>query len=207
LDASPTTRPSLLLRLRDPDDARAWDEFVAIYGPLIWTEGRRMGLQPADSDDLAQEVFARVVRAMEHGGYEPGRGSFRGWLFRISRNLAVDALVARARRPRGSGESAVARLLDEAPAPSAEDSAQFATEYRRRLLAWAAGRVQDEFSPVAWSAFWATAVESRPVAEVAASLAIGVGSVYNARSRAMARIRREIDRVEGAGGLGPVKEL
>ena len=31
----PTTRPSLLVRLRDPMDSRAWSEFVEIYGPLI----------------------------------------------------------------------------------------------------------------------------------------------------------------------------
>jgi hypothetical protein len=33
MDETPTTRASLLLRLADPRDERAWAEFVAIYGP------------------------------------------------------------------------------------------------------------------------------------------------------------------------------
>jgi hypothetical protein len=32
---SPGTRPSLLVRLRDPRDAQAWAQFVDVYAPLI----------------------------------------------------------------------------------------------------------------------------------------------------------------------------
>jgi RNA polymerase sigma-70 factor (ECF subfamily) len=31
----PTTRPSLMLRLRDAHDQQAWREFVSIYEPLL----------------------------------------------------------------------------------------------------------------------------------------------------------------------------
>jgi RNA polymerase sigma-70 factor (ECF subfamily) len=58
---SPDTRPSLLIRLRDPKDERAWGEFVDIYNPLIHRLAKQAGLQGADADDLAQEVF-RAVR-------------------------------------------------------------------------------------------------------------------------------------------------
>src|SRR6516165_7550607 len=50
---SPDTRPSLLIRLRDPKDERAWGEFVDIYNPLIHRIARQAGLQGADADDLA----------------------------------------------------------------------------------------------------------------------------------------------------------
>jgi RNA polymerase sigma-70 factor (ECF subfamily) len=138
-----------------------------------------------------------VASAIERGDYDPARGKFRAWLFRIARNLTVNALVARGRHPRGTGDTAMVRWLEGRPSPSADDSAAFEAEYRRRMLAWAAERVRGEFSPAAWRAFWATGVEGRPPAEVARALGIGVGSVYNARSRVMARIRREIDRVQG----------
>src|SRR5262245_35761501 len=32
----PTTRPSLLIRIRDARDWQAWEEFVDLYGPLIY---------------------------------------------------------------------------------------------------------------------------------------------------------------------------
>ena len=57
-----TTRPSLLIRLRDPMDERAWGEFVEIYGPLVHRLARRRGLQDADAADLVQEVFRRSPR-------------------------------------------------------------------------------------------------------------------------------------------------
>ena len=36
MDEMPGTRPSLLVCLRDTKDERAWSEFTAIYGPLIY---------------------------------------------------------------------------------------------------------------------------------------------------------------------------
>jgi RNA polymerase sigma factor (sigma-70 family) len=197
MDREPATRHSLLIRLRDVADERAWEEFVDIYGPFIRASARRRGLQAADAEDLAQDVFRVVASAIERGDYDAGRGKFRAWLFRIARNLAINALIARGRHPRGTGDTGMLRWLEERPLPSADDSSEFEAEYRRRILAWAAERVKGEFSPVAWQAFWATGVEGRPAVEVAAVLGINVGSVYNAKSRVMARLRLEIERVEG----------
>jgi RNA polymerase sigma-70 factor (ECF subfamily) len=186
-----------LIRLGDPSDEGAWHEFVDIYRPLVHRLACRLGLQDADAEDLAQEVFVVVASAIDRGLYESGRGTFRGWLFRVARNLTVNALIARGRHPRGTGDTEMVRLLGEVTAPSAGDSAIFNAEYRRRLLEWAADRVRGEFSDAAWDAFWATGVDGQPAPDVAERLGLSVGSVYNAKSRVMARLRREIARVEG----------
>ena len=193
----PATRASLLLRLRDPRDERAWGEFAAIYGPLVFDVARRKGLQEADAADLRQEVFRAVVGAIAGFDLDPARGSFRGWLFRIARNRAVNALVALGRHPRGSGDSAVARLLEAQPDPGTEaEAAEVEAEARRRLFAWAAERVRGEFRPATWSGFWATGVEGRPASEVARELGSTPGAVYVARSRVMARIRQAIAEIQ-----------
>src|SRR5437868_12289063 len=132
----PTTRLSLLVRLRDRRDEQAWAEFLEIYAPLIDRLARRKGLQDADAADLSQEVFRAVALAIERQEYDPAKGSFRGWLFRIARNLAVNSLVRQARHPCGTGDTAMRRFLEALPAPDAEDSALFDTEYRRQLLYW-----------------------------------------------------------------------
>jgi RNA polymerase sigma-70 factor (ECF subfamily) len=195
MDSTPTTRPSLLVRLRDPRDERAWDEFVGIYAPLVYRLARRKGLQDADAADLVQEVCRAVAAAIERGDYDPARGSFRGWLFRIARNLAVNHLVRQARQVRGSGDTGVHDLLEAQPARE-DDSALFEVEYRRQLLAWAAEQVQGEFSELTWQAFWQTGVEGRPAGEVALALGTTVGTVYHCKSRVMARLRKRIDEVE-----------
>ncbi|SIO43439.1 RNA polymerase sigma-70 factor, ECF subfamily [Singulisphaera sp. GP187] len=202
MDTAPTTRPSLLIRLRDPADECAWAEFVDIYGPLLQRLARGRGLQHADAEDLAQEVFRVVAAAIEGGRYDPSRGSFRGWLFRIAHNLTLKSLVARGRQPRGSGDTGVLNFLEEQPAPAPEDSAQFEAAYRRRMLEWAARKVRGEFSELAWHAFLATGVEARPAADVARELGIKVGSVYNLKCRVMARLRREIEQVQDAESAG-----
>jgi RNA polymerase sigma-70 factor (ECF subfamily) len=197
MERTPTTRPSLLLRLRGPRDERAWSEFASIYAPLVYRLARRKGLQDADAADLVQEVFRAVAGAFESGAFEPGRGSFRGWLFRVARNLAVNHLVRQARQPRGGGGSALRELLEGWPAPSADDSALFEAEYRRQLLHWAAGRVRGEFSELTWRAFWLAGVEGRPTAEVAAELKTTVGTVYHCKSKVMARLKKQVEEVEG----------
>lgn len=54
------------------------------------------------ADDLAQDVFVRVVR--NAGGYEP-RERERAWLFRIARNAAIDHRRRAAVRPPLAGET------------------------------------------------------------------------------------------------------
>jgi len=195
---SPTTRPSLLVRLRDPRDERAWGEFLELYGPLVERLAVRRGLQAADAADLTQEVFHAVAAAIERWDPDPNRGSFRGWLFRTARNLSVKILAAQRRQPRGTGDSDLQRLLEEQPAPDDEALALFEGEYRRRLFSWAADRVREEFRPLTWRAFWATAVEGGDPKEVAAALGMTTGAVYIAKSRVMSRLKKEIEQlVEG----------
>src|SRR5215470_12624867 len=107
----PTTRHSLVLRLRDPDDAAAWAEFVEVYEPLVYRLARAKGLQDADARDVCQEVLGAVAGAIERFDPDPAKGRFRGWLFRIARNLVVDLLVRQSRQARGSGRTSVQDLL------------------------------------------------------------------------------------------------
>jgi RNA polymerase sigma-70 factor (ECF subfamily) len=192
---APDTRASLLLRLKGPRDERAWTEFVAIYTPLIEAVARARGLQPADAADLAQDVFRAVAAAIDRYDLDPDRGSFRAWLFRIARNLAINLTAARCRQAQGTGDTAMLEHLHNQPASSA-DSDLFDAEYRRSLFRWAAGEIQGEFREGTWQAFWQTGVEGQDPKAVAEALGISVGAVYIARSRVMARLKAVIARVE-----------
>jgi RNA polymerase sigma-70 factor (ECF subfamily) len=197
MNDAPSTQPSLLIRLRNHSDESAWEEFTELYGPLVHQLARRRGLQDADAQDLVQEVFRAVARAIERYDPDPALGSFRGWLSRIAANLIVNWMNAQRRHPRGSGDTDVHRLLEEASELPADESAFFEIEYRRRLLAWAAERVRGTFPEPVWRAFWQTAIENRPVKEVAKALGTSVGTVYQYKSRVVVRIRRTIERFDG----------
>ena len=192
MNEPPATRRSLIVKLRDPADAEAWREFVTLYEPLIYELARRKGLQDADARDLCQEVFRTVAQAIDRWDPDPARGSFRGWLSRIARNLLVNFLTRRPYRLRGSGSTSIQELLEAQPVEDPSATALFESEYRRRLFRWAAGEVRGEFATTTWMAFWKTAVEARAPAEVAAELGLSVGAVYIARSRVLARLRHRI---------------
>jgi RNA polymerase sigma-70 factor (ECF subfamily) len=196
-----TTPSGLLVRIRDRRDAGAWSEFVGVYAPLVYGLARRHGMQDADAADLTQDVLRAVVQAMPHFRYDPGRGSFRAWLFAVARNQLRKWAEAARRQVRGSGADAAQRVLEDYPAPDGE-SAWWDREHRERLFECAAAQVRPAFRPATWQAFWQTAVENRDAKAVGAALGMSVGAVYIARSRVLARIKEQVRRLEdGCAGL------
>ena len=192
----PTTRFTLLARLQEPANQAAWEEFVAVYEPAVYGFARKKGLQDADARDLCQDVLRAVALAIERWVPDPRRGSFRGWMFRIARNMLINFCASRKRHERGTGDSRLNQALADLPARPGADSALYDTEYRRHLFLWAAGQVRGEFTASTWQAFWQTAVEGRDTKAVSASLGISAGAVYIARSRVIARLRQRIEEFE-----------
>src|SRR6516225_7458404 len=95
------TRASLLVRLRDPSDRAAWAEFVELYGSLVYGFVRQRGLQDADAADLTQEVFQAVAQAAGRWEYDRQKGTFRGWLYAITRNRLARFMHRRSTQPQG----------------------------------------------------------------------------------------------------------
>lgn len=194
---SPATRASLLVRMRDRRDPDAWRQFLEIYAPTVYAYARRRGLQDADAADLMQEVMRSVAGAADRLDYDPGRGSFRGWLYTIARNKLYTFLDGQRRRARVAGDSGAQRQLAERPAP-AEDSADWDAEAERKLAAWAMERIRGEFQEATWRAFWLTAVEGKDARSAAEELGLSPGAVHVAKSRVLARLRREIRETDAA---------
>jgi RNA polymerase sigma factor (sigma-70 family) len=187
------TRLSLLARLADPRDRAAWREFVELYGTLVYRFARRRGLQDADASDLTQDVFLAIARTAGHWRYDSQKGSFRGWLYGVTRHRL--AKFARKRHPRavgGDAGPATAELVDSNP----EWEAAWEREFQQQLFSRAAARVCGRFAPGTWQAFWQTAVEGREPPVVAAELGLSVGAVYVAKSRVLARVAEEVRAIQ-----------
>jgi RNA polymerase sigma-70 factor (ECF subfamily) len=197
MDDALATQPTLLVRIRDPRDTVAWQRFIDLYGPLVYRFVRLRGLQDADAADLTQEVFQAVARAARRLEYDPSQGTFRGWLYTVTRHKLYDFLERGRNVPTGSGDTTAHRLLEEEPTPDAAEAELWGREHDRQLFHWAAGEVRGDFAEATWQAFWQTAVEGRSGQEVADALGMTVGAVYVAKSRVLARLTKKIQEVQG----------
>lgn len=180
-----TTSPTLLERLRHPDESGAWERFAALYTPLMYYWARRQGLQQDDAADLVQDVFAILLERLPAFEYDAGR-SFRSWL----RTVTLNKLRERRRKsmPIPGPQEAFDALPDH------RDDAEFwEGEYRQHLIHGALDLIKSEFQPATWEAFWEHAMRGRPAPEVAAQLGLTPGAVRAARVRVVTRLRQELN--------------
>lgn len=187
----PQTRESLLLQLGMHSED-AWSEFLAVYEQALYRFCRAKGLQDADANDVLQGVLAAVLKRIPTWDPDSSKGSFRGWLFRVARNIAVDVIDRRAKKATASGDSQVARMLLEIPDRESLQELSFEDEYQKSLFDWASKQVKSEVREITWMSFCLTAIDGQKAEQVAEQLDIPVGSVYTAKCRVVARIRAKI---------------
>lgn len=189
------TRQSLVLRLKR-QEGDAWREFITIYEEAIYRYCRARGLQDADAKDATQEVLSAVHDRVESWDAAASKGSLRAWLFRVARNVSIDAIRRRARQAAASGDTGVAQMLAELPSTDEAQASAFQWEYQRAMFQHVAEQVRPEVREATWQAFWLTAVEGRSAERVASQLNLSVGTVYTAKCRVVARIRERISGLE-----------
>lgn len=195
------TRGTLLLRLRDLENAEAWSEFLERYGPKIYGWCRRFQLQESDAADVTQDVLGRLVKSIRSFDYDPARGSFRGWLKTVTNNAIRDFLKNISRAGRGSGDSQVQRNLTAIQAPEALEAlaASIEEEGERELLREAEERVKLRVKSHTWKAYYRAGVENCPARDVADQLQMTVSEVYVAKSRVIKMLRQEVEKLNQDG--------
>jgi RNA polymerase sigma-70 factor (ECF subfamily) len=102
----------------------------------------------------------------------------------------TDHYRRRRREPAAAGGSEARDRLARVPgaAPPDEDDAAADAGLLHRALAM----IRGEFEPRTWEAFWQTAVDGRPAADVAAELGMTPGAVRVAKSRVLHRLRTDL---------------
>jgi RNA polymerase sigma-70 factor, ECF subfamily len=85
-----------LLRRCLAGDERAYRELVERYQRPVFALAMRMVRQAQDAEDLTQETFVRMFRALDR--YDPTR-PFEAWLFTIASRLCIDHIRRRRVKP------------------------------------------------------------------------------------------------------------
>jgi RNA polymerase sigma-70 factor (ECF subfamily) len=186
------TSASLLERLRQPSDAAAWERLVHLYTPLLRGWLRRHLVEDNDADDLVQEVLQVLVQELPQFHYDPQRGSFRGWLRTITVHRVRMFWRSRRARPLATGDSDMARKLDELEDPHSALSQQWDREHDQHVARRLLELIEPDFEPTTWRAFQRLALDGADPAAVAGELGLSLNAVYLAKYRVMHRLRQEI---------------
>jgi RNA polymerase sigma-70 factor, ECF subfamily len=183
-NAPGSTASSLLARLR-VQDRDAWVRLAKLYGPLVYSWCRRRGLQENDAADVMQEVFRAVALHIK----DFAAGSFRGWLWTITRNKILDHMRRMQRRPEAHGGSDAQERMQQVPETLDESSPESTTG---NLVRHALELIRPDFTDATWQAFWRVMMEDQAPADVATALGLTLNAVYIAKSRVLRRLRDEL---------------
>jgi RNA polymerase sigma-70 factor (ECF subfamily) len=183
------TRTTLLRRLRDPADADAWREFVALYQPLLRAYVLKKAPAGPDADEVVQEVLARLFKALPDFELDRRRGRFRSWLWKVTASALADELRRRHRRKCAERAFAADDRAEPPRAADDEPEPDWVAMHHRRVLEFAKERVRARSHPRTWACFEEHVLRGRPSGEVAAELGVAANTVDVYSTRVLNRLR------------------
>ena len=185
------TSRSLIKRVQN-NDQESWNSLCDIYVPLVYGWARKSQLQESDSQDIVQDVFRNVATGLKNFQYDGGKGTFRGWLWTITRNAIrkhfnhLSDQVANA-----EGGTRAMQKIGDVPDWIDSDSDEPKIDEREEtaLLKRALKMVENDFAPHIWQAFWRFTIEGETAKDVAEDLGMSTCGVRQAKFRVLARLR------------------
>lgn len=177
------TRISLLFQLRNLSDSGSWEEFVAIYSPVISQIARRHGVSEEDVDDIQQEVLLQMMHTLQGFTKDSRKGRFRNYISQITLNKIRD-------RWRKSSRYAV-NIETPALIPDVLDPVDlWEEELNREIFHRVLQRVQKLSKEKTWICFDQHVLQKRSAAIVAEELGLTENAVFVNCSRTVARTRK-----------------
>lgn len=181
------TSNSLLMRLQTAGADADWRRLVDVYAPVIHSWLNRYHLQPADADDLVQDVLGVIVREIPTFQHSGRTGAFRHWL----RVVAVHRVRNFWRTKKAAPNAGLLLELDQLEDAASDLSQQWDVEHDKHVVAKFLDVIERDFEPTTWQAFRRVMFDGASAAEVAAELGITPNAVWIAKSRVLHRLRQE----------------
>jgi RNA polymerase sigma-70 factor, ECF subfamily len=139
----------------------------------------QLGASPARAEEIAQDTMLAVWSKARL--FDPAGASASGWIYRIAKNLHLDAL----RRDRRLAALSAEAEPEEAPQP---DAAILTRDMQQRVRAAIAALTPEQLRVITLSFF-----EEKAHAEIAKELSIPLGTVKSRVRLAMQRLRDLLD--------------
>lgn len=165
-------------------DQTAWELLVSVHGRRVYSICLRFTGNPAQAEDITQEVFLRVFRSL--ASYRPEEGSFTVWITRLTRNLLIDHYRrARMERLSDSLEDHLPKLEEQAAMETRTDGMLVGREVSELLQ-----KALQHLSPELRETLILRDLEHLEYKEIASALRIPEGTVKSRLNRARAELGR-----------------
>jgi RNA polymerase sigma-70 factor (ECF subfamily) len=171
-------------------DARAWEQIVKLYRPLVLFWCTRGGVTGPNAEDLVQDVFAAAALGLAGFRRDRPGDTFRGWLRGITRKKILLHYRRDGRHVGAAGGSAAWKQLQQVAEPLAgceQDEQRQFTGVCREVVE----QVRGEFEERTWQAFWMTVMEGRSPATLTGELGMAAAAIRQAKSRVLRRLKEE----------------
>jgi RNA polymerase sigma-70 factor (ECF subfamily) len=181
-------RDEILLEGICKNDREMLSTLFRRYAPMVRTVAERILRDPAEAEDLVQEVFLFVFRKARL--FDPTRGSARSWLVQVSYHRAFDRRRHLASRRVYSNlelEEAILHVQEPAMLSASYDDTIEAALGRDALR-----RMDDALSDVQRQVIRLHFFDGYTVQEIAAILGQSPGNIRNHYYRALDKMRREV---------------
>lgn len=162
-------------------DATRLERTVGEHYDFVWRSLRRLGVQQADAEDVAQEVFVTLSRRLN----DVEAGKERAFLYRTAIHHAAHVHRSRARRREVPDEQ-----LDEAPS-SARTPEDLLDGARARALCH---ELLDELSLEQRAVFVLFELEQMTMVDVAETLELPLGTVASRLRRGREAFKHRLER-------------
>jgi RNA polymerase sigma factor (sigma-70 family) len=191
------TRQSLLSRLKNWDDHESWRSFFETYWRLIYKAAIKAGLNDAEAQDVVQETIVIVWKKMPTFRYDSNKGSFKGWLLRLTGWRISDQFRKRmpiadppANRPDDGNDEAECQDLTPSVRNDLEEI--WEQEWERNLVGAAMERVKKKVDPKHFQIFELHIVQGCSIAQISQKFNLNSARVYLIKHRVGNLVKKEI---------------
>ena len=106
-------------------------EVIDLYGDLVFGMAKRVLVEPALAEEVAQDAFLSLWR--RPGAFDPERGSLKTFLATVARNKAID-LVRREESVRRRADSLISEIEVASESPRFDELVEGRAEIKDALL-------------------------------------------------------------------------
>lgn len=184
-----STSLSLLERVRGQDQ-EAWHRLLHIYGPLVISWIKYSGVDETNAVDVAQEVWQSVASSLAMFHKNADSGTFRGWLWTITRNKLNDRYRSQRYRPQAIGGTDAQTMFQSLPEVEPGEASGI---HDNQILHRALELIRPDFDERNWQAFWRMVVDGQAAPAIGQELGMTANAVHQAKFRILRRLREEMN--------------